>query len=108
MLLDLKPGVDRNDSSCEVAPGVTVTGQVVGPDDRPVRDAWIFSQIIMRPAPEDRKSGTAATTTTVPATDTSKFTAWPPMPRSPSTSLNPGVSWVRRPCSRAKERRLDR
>ena len=29
--------------------GMAVTGQVVGPDDRPVRDAWIFSQIIMRP-----------------------------------------------------------
>ena len=49
MALDLKPGVDRNDIHLTLRPGVTVTGQVVGPDDRPVRDAWIFSQIIMRP-----------------------------------------------------------
>ena len=49
MALDLKPGVDRNDIHVTLRPGVTVTGQVVGPDDRPVRDAWIFSQIIMRP-----------------------------------------------------------
>ena len=49
MALDLKPGVDRKDIHLKLRPGVTVTGQVVGPDDLPVRDAWIFSQIIMRP-----------------------------------------------------------
>ena len=49
MALDLKPGVDRNDVHVTLRPGATVTGQVLGPDDRPVRDAWIFSQIIMAP-----------------------------------------------------------
>jgi RNA polymerase sigma factor (sigma-70 family) len=49
LALDLKTGVDRNDIHVKLRPGVTVTGQVVGPDDRPVRDAWIFSQIIMGP-----------------------------------------------------------
>ena len=49
MALDLKPGVDRNEVHVTLRPGVTVTGRVLGPDDRPVRDAWILSQIIMPP-----------------------------------------------------------
>ncbi len=49
MAIDLKPGVDRNDVHLTLRPGVTVTGQVLAADDRPVRDAWILSQIIMRP-----------------------------------------------------------
>ncbi len=50
MALDLKPGIDRKDIHVKLRPGVTVMGQVIGPDDQPVPDAWIFSQIIMRPS----------------------------------------------------------
>ena len=57
MALDLKPGVDRNEVHVTLRPGVTVTGRVLGPDDRPVRDAWILSQIIM---PTDGRSKSLA------------------------------------------------
>ncbi len=30
-------------------PGATVTGQVVGPDGQPVRDAWFFSRVTLAP-----------------------------------------------------------
>ena len=30
--------------------GVTVTGQVVGPDSQPIEDAWMISRVILRPS----------------------------------------------------------
>ena len=38
--------------------GATVTGQVVGPDGQPVRDAWIFSRVILEPMRSVFRSGT--------------------------------------------------
>ena len=48
-LLDLKPGTDRQEVDLVLRRGETVTGQVVGPDGQPVRDAWIFSRVILDP-----------------------------------------------------------
>ena len=76
--------------------GATVTGQVVGPDGQPVRDAWIFSRIILDPrlgrmAELERSPSTARCATAV-----SRSTGSTPMPRFPSISSTPGASWARR------------
>jgi hypothetical protein len=47
--LDLKPGIDVKDLHLTLRPGVTVQGQVVGPDGQPVQDAWMISRIILDP-----------------------------------------------------------
>ena len=48
-MLDLKPGSDSQEVNVVLRRGATVNGQVVGPDGQPVRDAWIFSRIILDP-----------------------------------------------------------
>ena len=47
--LDLKPGIGGQEVNVVLRRGATVTGQVVGPDGQPVRDAWIFSRVILDP-----------------------------------------------------------
>ena len=47
--LDLKPGIGSQEVQMVVRRGATVTGQVVGPDGQPIRDAWIFSRVILDP-----------------------------------------------------------
>ena len=48
-LLDLKPGIDSQEVPVVLRRGATVTGQVVGPDGLPVREASIFSRVILDP-----------------------------------------------------------
>ena len=55
-LLDLKPGIDSQEVHVVLRRGATVKGQVVGPDGQPVRDAWIFSRIILDPRPGRARS----------------------------------------------------
>ena len=45
--LDLKPSDTNTEVHVTLRPGMTVKGQVVGPDGQPVRDAWVISRIIM-------------------------------------------------------------
>jgi protocatechuate 3,4-dioxygenase beta subunit len=47
--LDLKPGIDSQEVNLVVRRGPTVKGRVVGPDDQPVREAWMFSPVILDP-----------------------------------------------------------
>jgi protocatechuate 3,4-dioxygenase beta subunit len=48
-LLDLKPGMSSQEVHLVLRRGVTVHGQVLGPDGQPVRDAWMISRIILNP-----------------------------------------------------------
>jgi len=50
IFLDLKPGVDSMAVNVVLRRGAAVTGQVVGPDGQPVRNAWMFSRIILDPS----------------------------------------------------------
>ena len=47
--LDLKPGTGSQEVNLTVRRGATVHGRVVGPDGQSVRDAWIFSSVILNP-----------------------------------------------------------
>ena len=47
--LDLKPGIDSQEVNLVVRRGATGSGQVVGPDSQPVREAWMFSPVILDP-----------------------------------------------------------
>ena len=47
--LDPKPGIDSQEVRAVLRRGKTVTGQVVGPDGQPVREAWAFSRVILDP-----------------------------------------------------------
>ncbi len=47
--LDLKPGIGSQEVNVVLRRGATVTGRVLGPDDQPIQDAWIFSRIILDP-----------------------------------------------------------
>ncbi len=47
--VNLKPGVESMAVNLVLRPGATVTGQVVGPDGQAVRDAWMFSRVILDP-----------------------------------------------------------
>ncbi len=47
--LDLKPGMGSQEVNLVLRRGETVKGRVVGPDGQPVRDAWIFSRLILDP-----------------------------------------------------------
>ncbi len=49
--LDLKPESTERDVNLVLRRGITVKGQVVGPDGRPVEDASIFSRIIPERSP---------------------------------------------------------
>jgi RNA polymerase sigma factor (sigma-70 family) len=48
--LDLKPGMNSQEVNLILRRGATVEGRVVGPDGQPVRDAWIFSRVILDPS----------------------------------------------------------
>ena len=48
--LDLKPGIGSQEVNLVLRRGATVQGRVVGPDGQPVRDAWIFSRLILDPS----------------------------------------------------------
>ena len=50
--LDLKPGMASQEINLVLRRGATVVGRVVGPDGQPVRDAWIFSRLILDPSRE--------------------------------------------------------
>ncbi len=45
-----KPGTENQDVKIALQPGVTVKGQVVGPDGQPVRDALMVSRIHLGPS----------------------------------------------------------
>ncbi len=47
--VDLKPETGSQEVNLAVRRAATVGGQVVGPDGQPVRDAWIFSPVILNP-----------------------------------------------------------
>jgi hypothetical protein len=47
--LDLKPGTGSQVVNPVLQRGATVAGRVIGPDGQPVRDAWIFSPLILDP-----------------------------------------------------------
>ena len=46
---DPKPGGDTLNAKITLRPGVTVRGQVVGPDSQPVVDAWMLSRMHLSP-----------------------------------------------------------
>ena len=60
--LDLKPGMGSQEVNLVLRRGATVEGRVVGPDGQPVREAWIFSRLILDPSREPGGTGTAAIT----------------------------------------------
>jgi hypothetical protein len=47
--VDLKTGTGSQEVNIALRRGVTVTGKVVRPDGQPVREAWIFSRVILDP-----------------------------------------------------------
>jgi Carboxypeptidase regulatory-like domain len=47
--LDLKPGIGSQEVKVVLRRGATVTGEVVGPEGQPVREAWIFTRGILAP-----------------------------------------------------------
>ena len=50
--LDLKPGMGSQEINPVLRRSATVEGRVVGPDGQPVRNAWIFSRLILDPSRE--------------------------------------------------------
>jgi protocatechuate 3,4-dioxygenase beta subunit len=48
--LDLKPGMGSQEVNLVLRRGAKVEGRVIGPDGQPVRDAWIFSRLIVDPS----------------------------------------------------------
>jgi protocatechuate 3,4-dioxygenase beta subunit len=47
--LDIKPGTDPKEINLALRRGMTVSGQVVGPDGQPVQDAWIITRGMLDP-----------------------------------------------------------
>jgi hypothetical protein len=58
--LDLKPGTGSQEVNLVLRRGATVEGRVVGPDGQPVRDAWIFSRLILDPSRKGARDWTGA------------------------------------------------
>jgi hypothetical protein len=56
--LDLKPGMGSLEVNLVLRRGATVEGRVVGPDGQPVRDAWVFSRLILDPSQAARTTWT--------------------------------------------------
>ena len=107
-LLDLKPGMGSQEVNLVVRRGATVTGQVVGPDGQPVRDAWMFSRLILDPsvgACEDLDRPLSRQGAQRPFRDPR---ARRPMPRSPSISSSRNASWAASSTSRPSRRRAGR
>jgi len=49
---DVKPDSDSLEVNVVLRPGMTVTGQVIGPDGQPIQDAWMFSPVCLTPSRE--------------------------------------------------------
>jgi protocatechuate 3,4-dioxygenase beta subunit len=49
--LDLKPGIRDREVHLSLRRGITVKGQVIGPDGQPVGETWLISRVILEPAP---------------------------------------------------------
>jgi RNA polymerase sigma factor (sigma-70 family) len=49
LLLDVNPEVANKEVHVRLRRGLTVKGQVVGPDGRGVEHAWLFSRVILQP-----------------------------------------------------------
>ncbi len=56
--LDIKPGTDPKEVRLALRRGMTVSGQVVGTDGQPVRDAWMITRDILAPGLGTRGCGT--------------------------------------------------
>ncbi len=48
---DPKPASESLDVNVVLRPGMTMHGQVVGPDGQPVQDAWMISRVFIAPSP---------------------------------------------------------
>ncbi len=48
---DLNPGTDSREVNAVLHCGATVKARVLGPDGQPVREAWMFSRLLLRPQP---------------------------------------------------------
>jgi len=49
---EVKPDRDSLEVNAVLRPGMTVTGQVIGPDGQPIQDAWMFSPVCLTPSRE--------------------------------------------------------
>ena len=58
--LDLKPGMGSQEVNPVLRRSATVEGRVVGPDGQPVRNAWIFSRLILDPSRAAARSWTGS------------------------------------------------
>ena len=56
--LDLKPGMASQEINPVLRRSATVVGRVVGPDGQPVRNAWIFTRLILDPTREAARNWT--------------------------------------------------
>ena len=103
---DPKPGGEtqgRDRREGRAPPGVTVKGQVVGPDGQPVVDAWMLSRIHLSRNSSPAPNMVAAITTAPRATAGSSCTGSIPIPRFPCRSSNRSASWARPSASRASQ-----
>jgi RNA polymerase sigma factor (sigma-70 family) len=48
---DMKPDMETLETNVVLRRGMTVKARVLGPDGRPVQEAWVFSRVLLRPAP---------------------------------------------------------
>ena len=46
--VDLKPGGPDQEVDLALRRGAAIRGRVVDPDGQPVRDAWVFSRLVLR------------------------------------------------------------
>ena len=106
--LDLKPGMGSQEVNLVLRRGATVEGRVVGPDGQPVRDAWIFSRLILDPSRRGSERAGPAAITASCATVGSRSAGSTPMPRSPSISSSRSASWAPSSTSRSSRRRAGR
>jgi hypothetical protein len=58
--LDLKPGMASQEINLVLRRGATMVGRVVGPDGQPVRNAWIFTRLILDPSRETARYWTGS------------------------------------------------
>ncbi len=58
--LDLKPGMASQEINPVLRRSATVVGRVVGPDGQPVRNAWIFTRLILDPSRETARYWTGS------------------------------------------------
>ena len=92
-VLDLKPGMGSQEVNLVVRRGATVEGRVVGPDGQPVREAWIFSRLILDPSLGPARYWTWLLSRQAEPMVASRSAGLPPMPRSPPISSSRSASW---------------